>query len=541
MSFTSYSFAVFLAALFLCYYGLPRLTRGKLPALQWTVLLVFGYLFYLSLGVQYLFFLLFTTFVSYFAARLIARHAAREDAFLKDARDTLTKDERKAYKAKGKGQRRVILTVALLLNLGMLAVLKYTGFLCTNLNALLGAFGAETAVPVPSLLLPLGISFYTFQSVAYLVDVYWKKTEAETNAARFMLFVSFFPQLVQGPISRHSDLAPQLYAPHPFAFEHFYKGLQRVLWGYCKKLVIADRVMIAIKTILSSPDEYRGGYVLLLVLLYSVQIYADFTGGIDIAIGVAEMLGIRVAENFRRPFASRSTEEYWKRWHITMGTWFQDYVFYPMAVSRPLQKLMKFCREKLGKGVGRRSSVYLCTVVTWFLTGLWHGAAWNFIVWGLLNCAVLLISQELKPLYERFRKRFPRLTASAPYGAFMAIRTFLLMGFIRVFDCYRNVPMTFSAIFSVFTVPNLGALFSGGILSLGLSVFDFAVLGFGIAAMYAVSRLGEDATGKGTLRDKLWDRPVLSALLVGAMLLVIILFGIYGPGYDASQFIYDQF
>lgn len=544
MLFTSYEFIGFLCLLFLLYYGLPRLTKGRIPALQWSILLVFGYLFYLYSGVQYLLFILFTTFTSYTVGRLIQRHAVREDVYLKGAKETLSKEERKAYKAKGKKQRRGILAVGLVLNFGMLAVLKYTAFFVSNLNAVLHIFGAQDALTVPSLLLPMGISFYTFQSMGYLIDVYRRKTAAETNAAKFMLFVSFFPQLVQGPISRHSDLAHQLYEKHPFSAEGFYKGFQRVLWGYCKKLIVADRVMIAIKTLLETPEEYTGSYAFLLILLYSVQIYADFTGGIDITIGVSEMLGIRLAENFRRPFASRSTEEYWKRWHITMGTWFQDYIFYPLAVSETMLRLTKGCREKFGrfgKGISRRVSVYLCTVVTWFLTGLWHGAGWNFIVWGLLNCAVLLISQELKPLYERFHKKFPRLTASAPYGVFMAVRTFLLMGFIRVLDCYRDVPLTFRMVGSIFTEWNLPRLLAGGIFDLGLSVFDFCVIGIGIGAMYLVSRLGDDATKTGTLRDKLWNRPVLSAVLCGVMLLAVLLLGTYGPGYDASQFIYNQF
>ena len=541
MLFASYEFIGLLVVLFLVYYGLPRLFKGKLPSIQWPILLVFSYVFYFFCGPSYLLFILFTTASSYTVARLIARHIRKEDLYLSEHGDILTKEERKARKAAGKRTRRIILAVGLILNFGLLAVLKYTAFFIGNLNSVLHVFGSEASIAVPSLILPMGISFYTFQTMGYLIDVYRRKTEAQTNPARLALFVSFFPQLVQGPISRHSELAPQLYAPHAFSLECFYKGLQRVLWGYCKKLIIADRIMIAIKTLLESPEQYKGMYVFLLIVFYSVQIYADFTGGIDITIGVAEMLGIRVAENFRRPFASRSTEEYWKRWHMTMGSWFQDYVFYPLAVSGSMLRLTKFCREKLGKGVGRRISVYLCTVITWFLTGLWHGAAWNFIVWGLLNCAVLLISQELKPLYERFRKKFPRLTASGGYGAFMAVRTFLLMGFIRVFDCYRNVPLTFSMIGSVFTVPNGQTALTAGVFGLGLSVFDFAVLGVGILAMYLVSRLGDDATKTGSVRDKLWERPILSALTVGVMLLAILMLGIYGPGYDASQFIYDQF
>ncbi len=377
MLFTSFEFIAFVGLLLLLYYGLPRLLRGRLPSVQWVTLLVFGYLFYLYSGVQYLLFILFTTLSSYVVARYIGRHADREDAWLKENGGTLSKEEKKAYKAKGKRTRRAILAVGLVLNFGLLAVLKYAAFFVTNLNAVLHTFGAERALIVPSLLLPMGISFYTFQTMGYLIDVYRRKTNAETNVARLMLFVSFFPQLVQGPISRHGDLACQLYEPHTFSSENLYKGFQRVLWGYCKKLIVADRVMIAIKTLIESPTKYSGSYALLLILLYSVQIYADFTGGIDITIGVSEMLGIRLRENFRRPFASRSTEEYWKRWHITMGTWFQDYIFYPLAVSEGMLRLTKWSRGRFGrfgKGISRRLSVYLCTAVTWFLTGLWHGA-----------------------------------------------------------------------------------------------------------------------------------------------------------------------
>ena len=267
MLFTSYEFILLLCALFLLYYGLPKVTRGRIPALQWSILLVFGYLFYLYSGVQYLFFILFTTLSSYFVARLIERHAEREDAYLKDRKEELSKEERKAYKAKGKRARRAVLTVGLVLNFGLLAVLKYTAFAVTNLNAVLHTFGAEVTIAVPALLLPMGISFYTFQTMGYLIDVYRRKTHAETNVAKLMLFVSFFPQLVQGPISRHSDLAHQLYEKHDFSGESFYKGFQRVLWGYCKKLIVADRVMIAIKTLLEKPEDYTGCYAFLLIIL----------------------------------------------------------------------------------------------------------------------------------------------------------------------------------------------------------------------------------------------------------------------------------
>ncbi|MBE6557150.1 MAG: MBOAT family protein, partial [Ruminococcaceae bacterium] len=231
------------------------------------------------------------------------------------------------------------------------------------------------------------------------------------------------------------------------------------------------------------------------------------------------------------------TKEYWNRWHITMGTWFTDYIFYPLSVSRPMLSLSKSSRKLLGKAVGKRIPVYTATVATWFLTGLWHGAGWNFIVWGLLNCVVILISQECEPLYRRFRERAPRLTSSVPYTKFMAVRTFLLMGLIRSLDVYRDVPLTFRMWGSMVTQFNLPVLFSGGLTPLGLSAVDYVILAVGVAVMSIVSRLGV----KRSVRDRLYDRPVLSAALFGTLLVCVLLFGAYGVGYDATQFIYNQF
>lgn len=528
MLFTSYGFLAFLCVLFLLYYCLPR-------RWQWGVLLAASAFFYAFAGWDCLLLLTASAFCAYLIARLMAGNARREGEFLAARREEMTKEERKAYKAKQKKNRFRILCVGLLIGFGILAVLKYASFAVWNLNSLLTRFGAD-GVTVPNLLLPMGISFYTFQTMGYLIDVYRGKTQAQTNFAKFALFVGFFPQLVQGPISRHSELAAQLYEPHAWNGRAVTYGVQRILWGYFKKLVIADRVFIAVKTLIQFPEDYRGGYVVLLILLYSVQIYTDFTGGMDIAIGIAQALGLRLAENFDRPFSSRSTKEYWRRWHITMGTWFTDYVFYPVSVCRPMLNFSKWARTHLGNGMGKRIPVYLATAVTWFLTGLWHGAGWNFIVWGMLNCLVILVSQECEPLYARFRGRFPRLVASRGYGAWEAIRTFLLMGLIRSLDCYRDVGLTFRQWGSMLTTWNWGTVLSSWRL-LGLSAADWLILGAGVLAVAVVSRIGI----RKSVRDRLYDRPVCSAVLCGLLVFAVVLFGAYGVGYDASQFIYNQF
>ncbi len=532
MAFTSAWFLLFAALTLLVYFTVPK-------SVQWCVLLAASYVFYFFSGAEYLLFILFTTVVSYLAARIMQKRIQAEDSLVEANRDIWEKSERKAYRAKEKKKRFFILIASLVLTLGVLAVLKYTGFVLSGINSVMSSFGYQP-LSIPSLLLPLGISFYTFQSVGYLIDVYRKKVSAEKNFAKFSLFVSFFPQLIQGPISRFSQLGEQLTAPHAFSKINFGAGLVRVVWGYFKKVVVADTAMIAVRTLVENNAHdftYNGVYVFLLILLYAAQIYGDFTGGIDITIGLSEMMGIRLAENFNRPFASRSTKEYWRRWHITMGAWFTDYIFYPLSVSNSMQKLSKWSRAHLGQAVGKRLPVYFATIVTWFLTGLWHGAGMNFIVWGLLNCLVILVSQELQPLYNRFYRVFPGLEGNAVWHLWQALRTFLLMGLIRSLDCYRDVSLTFRLWGSMFTAGNWSELFSGGLLSFGLSVGDWGVIIGGVLLICLVSFLGK----KEPLRYRLVKRPILLCACLCALTVLILVFGAYGMGFDASDFIYGQF
>ncbi len=529
MLFTSYEFLAFAVVLLILYYIVPKRT-------QWWLLLAASYIFYGLAGTNYLIFIVGLTLTAYITARIIGRMAAAEEIYLQSRKDNITKEQRKEFRAKGKRRRFIVLIVGLTVGFSVLAVIKYTAFAVTNINTMLDWFSASK-LTVPQLLLPMGISFYTFQSMGYLIDVYRGKAEPERNLAKFALFVSYFPQLIQGPISRFNDLSAQLFARHDFKLQNVVFGLERVLWGYFKKLVVADRMLVAVKSLMDKPEEYNGVYVFLLIVFYSIEIYADFTGGIDITIGLSEALGIRLTENFKHPFFSKSTKEYWRRWHITMGTWFSDYIFYPLSVCKPMQKLSKKSRALLGNNLGKRIPVYLATLATWFLTGLWHGAGWNFIVWGLLNAAIILISQELTPLYDKFHAKFPKANNSGAYAVFSMTRTFLLMGTVRILDCYRNVPLTFKLIGSMFYTFNWGELFNGGVLALGLGLQDYIVVLASCIVMIIVSSLGE----KFDIRQKLWGCPGLCLLVIAALFIAIIIFGAYGIGYDASQFIYNQF
>ena len=531
MTLTSFPFLVFAAVTVLVYYLVPK--RG-----QWMVLLAASALFYGAAGGWYLPFILVTILSTYFLARIMASHAKRDEDYIAAHKADMPKEERKAYKAAGKKKRFRMLTAGLVFNFGILAVLKYTGFTVSIVNDVMGLF-TESRLDIPSLILPLGISFYIFRSTAYIIDVYRGKAQAATHLGKYALFIAFFPAVMQGPICRYNDLAGQFDTPHQAEWTNLSAGLARVLWGMFKKLVVADTLMGPVKTIVGSPADFGGMYVLLLIILYSAVIYGDFTGGIDITIGLSRMLGLKLTENFNRPFSSRSTAEYWNRWHITMGSWFTDYVFYPLSICTSMQKLTKWSRAHLGKAIGMRFPVYLATLFTWFLTGLWHGASWNFIVWGVLNGVIILISRELEPLYGKFRKKFPKLTSSAVYGGFACVRTFFLMGAVRILDCYRDVPITFKAFGSMFyDFSHWGDLANGSCLEkLGLTLPVCLMVGLATVLIFFVSRAGKETP----VADRLAERPVLWTLACLGLAVAVLIFGSYGIGFDAGAFIYTTF
>ena len=579
MLFTSYEFIVFLCALTLLYYLFPKPDR-------WKVLLAGSYLFYFLCGASYLLFIFLTSLTVWYAARRIGGLLALEKEELRRAtaafkqreeapadrenkeNKALLKEEKQRIKKESEGKRKRVFYAALLLNLGILAVCKYTNFAIVNVNALLHFFGAGRELPLQRLLLPMGISFYTFQSVGYLIDVSREAYAPEKSFPRFALFVSFFPQLAQGPISRYNDLSKTLYEGSDFRGRRFCFGIQRILWGYFKKLVIADRIVVAVNTLTQNGDTYPGAFAMVGALFYALELYCDFTGGIDITIGVAETLGIRVKENFLRPYFSKNIKEYWNRWHISMGSWFTDYVFYPVSVAKPMLRLSKWARKRFGEGAGKRVSVYLSCLAVWLATGIWHGASWNFVVWGLGNCVVILLSQELDPLYRRFHAWADKtrgagkrpLAETTAWKAVQIIRTVLLMSALRMFDCYRSVPLTFRMLASVFTAGNFRALADGSLLTLGLDIKDYLVVALGAWAVLAVSLWQRtppkempackesaeeaewNAEGTHNVRLKLAVLPAAARFFLWyGLLLSVLIFGAYGVGYDANQFIYTQF
>lgn len=520
MTLTSLNFLLFLGILIILYYVLPH-------KIQWIVLLVASYIFYYFAGGLSCFaFILFTTITTYLATYLMDKNNKKTAKILEN--EELEKAQRKAIKAQNKKKNRVWLIVVLVVNFVILFFCK-----ACLVNPLHDALSGSQ-ISFLTIGLPMGISFYMFQSMGYVIDAYRSKAIIEKNFFKVMLFTSFFPQLIQGPISQFEMLKETLFAEHEFSRKQVAYGLQRMLWGFFKKLVIADRIAVAIGT-LKAP-EYTGVSFFILTIFYAIQIYGDFTGGIDIAIGAAQTLGVVLPENFIRPFFSKNIAEYWRRWHISLNEWMKRYIFYPITVAKPMLKLSTRARKKLGK-VGMRIPVYIGAVLTWLGTGIWHGFNLHFVIWGLLNCVIIVISEECSPLYEKFHERFP-WSNKRGYDIWQIIRMFLLMNLVRATDLFENVGEYFSKIGSLFYEFNFHVLWDGTMMNLGLSIADYIIIGFGVIVMFIFSVVER----KGDVRDQLQDKSkVLRYIIFIALLLVVIVFGTYGIGYDAGSFIYNQF
>lgn len=527
MLLVSYEFAAFLILLLAVYYLVP----GRF---QWLLLLAASYLFYASGGLFYLCYPLFTTLSAWIIARKIGRITRQSKAYIREQQ--MDRGQKREYNKMVKKRQRRWMQLGLVLNFGILAVLKYANFVLANLNGLFHFAGAELELSYVSWILPLGISYYTFQSMGYLIDVYYRKYEPEENLARFALFVSFFPQVIAGPISRFDQMKENLFASHGFEWQQVKEGAQRMLWGYFKKLVVADRIGPAVLTIIGAPETYDGIYVLFGMVGYTIWMYADFAGGIDIVLGVAQMFGIRLPENFDRPFFSRSLGEFWRRWHMTLMLWLREYIFFPVSTSRFAKKISELVNRLFGKEAGTKAPVYVGSIVVWLTAGIWHGASWNFVAWGMANCVVMLVSQELTGCYRSFHKKYA-FSNRPQYRCFEIIRTFLLFGCLEMFE-YYSFGKVFAMFWNMLTRARIGQIFDGRLAALGLSRADWLAAGLGILLMFGISVLQE----KGSVRKRLAQKPaVIQYAAVFGMFLVVLVAGVYGHGYDASQFIYNQF
>lgn len=540
MSYTSFAFFMFLAVVALVYFLFP------VKKYQWTVLLVASYVFYLMAGYRYAAFIVITTIATYLSALWIDKIAAKGKEELKAHKADWDKEQKKLFKAAQKRKKHGIMIAAAVLNLGILAFLKYYNFFAGSLNDLLKAGGVAFSAPTLKLFLPLGISFYTFQSVGYVVDVYREKVQAEKNPAKLALFVSFFPQIIQGPISFYDQLAGQLYEPHRFDFTRAKHGAELILWGLFKKLVIADRLYIAIKAVLDDYSSFCGTTLTFTILLYALQLYTDFSGGIDISRGVAQILGIDMTQNFRRPYFATSINDYWRRWHISLGAWMKEYVFYPLALSKSYTNVTKkirgtkFGTTKVGAHIAKVLPTSFASLVVFFLVGVWHGANWKYVAFGIWNGGVIMLSTLLEPAFARMTKALRINPKNWLFVLFQMARTFVIVAIGYVFD----VAPDFAESMRTFRLMLTNQNFHQGkleIYGLGVTKYEYVFVGICSLFLLLVSIIQERHPDT-SLRVMLDRKPfILRYLMLLVGIAITLFFGVYGPGYDAAAFVYMQF
>lgn len=529
MVFTTLEFMIFMTAVFILYYAVPR---NK----QWCFLLLASYVFYAFASPLYLIFLFFTTAVTYLGSRVLDRNYINQDAYLKKEGKDLSKEGKKAYKTRmQRKQREIIVSVTVILLL-MLGVFKYANFAYRNFSSLLGIFGVKTNDTALNIILPVGLSFYIFQSLGYCIDVYREMVAAEYNFFRYALYVSFFPQLLQGPIGDYRRLAPQLFREHEFSYTNAKYGLQRVAWGFFKKLVIANHISLIIDGVWSSCESYNGFLFWMFVLiLYSFQLYADFSGYMDIAVGCAQMLGITLDENFKNPYLSKSIAEFWRKWHITLGAWFKNYVFYPILRTdwcNGIRKKYKKTHPYISKTVPD----VIALLIVWTLIGLWHGADWSYVVYGLFHGSFIILSVILEPVYIKIDERFPGRKTSKIYSLFQIARTFIIVTFGYAIFRPADLSVTGGILHQMFSGTGFHDLLYLG----GYNFKEFIEIFIGMSALLFVDVWHYNSDGQ-MLRDRISKMSSFGRWLVYiTLLLLIIIIGAYGKS-ELNQFAYFRF
>lgn len=494
MLFNSIPFLIFFPIVILIYYILP----GKIKRF-W--LLAASYFFYMSWNAKYVLLILFSTVATYAAGRLMER----------------------AKERKGK---KTILILVIAMNLGLLFFFKYFDFVLSNLNAVLRILHVQAVQSPFSLLLPVGISFYTFQSLGYTIDVYREKIPAEKNFLDYALFVSFFPQLVAGPIERSGNLLTQVKEcskKRLWTWDGISSGFGLMLWGFFMKMCIADRISIFVDAVFN--NVYACGTVetVLGAGAFAIQIYADFAGYSAIAIGAARMMGFTLMENFNAPYFAESIGEFWRRWHISLSTWFRDYVYIPLGGNR--------------KGTFRK---YVNLMITFLLSGLWHGALWSYVFWGAIHGFYQIAGSVLKPVREKAVKLLKFREDSFSFHFGRKVITFALVSFAWIFFRMHSLRLSLEYIRRMFVKFNPWVLMDGSMYNWALDRREAGILFLGLFLMLLVALLREyrkTDIGEFLLKQDLWFRWLVFILLI----LAVVVWGEYGINFDSSKFIYFDF
>lgn len=489
MLFNSLQFLIYFPIVILVYFIIPH-------KLRWAWLLLASYYFYMCWNPKYALLMLFSTIITYLSGILI--HRFRDSTNVK----------------------KVWVALSFTINLSILFMFKYYNFLVGSIIEGLDKLDIFIEMPAFNYLLPVGISFYTFQALSYTMDIYRGDMKCIKHFGKYALFVSFFPQLVAGPIERTTELYPQFSEKHSFDFNRAKQGLLLMLWGFFQKLVIADRVAILVNTVYNSPGNYKGVSIIVATIAFAFQIYCDFSSYSDIARGAAQVMGFRLRLNFRQPYFAKSIAEFWRRWHISLSTWFKDYLYFPLGGNR--------------KGTMAK---YRNIMIVFITSGLWHGANWTFFIWGLLHGFYQVVGGITKPMRDKILSTLHIKRSNIISKFIMMAITFALVNFGWIFFRANHLGDVGTLITNMFTVTKTSYQLST-IVTLGLDKYDLIVAALSILILIMVSLIRR----KSSLRDIIAKRNIVIRWSVYFILLfTVLIFGIYGPGYDASEFIYFQF
>ncbi len=449
------------------------------------------------------------------------------------------KEERKQIKKSFQKKSRLVLGFAAFLHIGLLLVLKYSPFFTENLNAVLAALNVSTRLEIPSYLMPIGISFYSLQAVSYLFDVYRGTTKADDNIFRLGLFMSFFPQIVEGPICRYNQTAEKLWSVTQIDYHRFLLGIQRILFGYMKKLVVADRLNPFVNEAFDHYANYDGPMLALGALLYTVQLYMDFSGTMDAVVGIGIIFGVEMPENFRRPFFSKTISEFWQRWHITLGTWFKDYIFYPVTMSKPMKSLTSSARKKLGNHFGPLLAGSIALFCVWFCNGLWHGSAWHYIFFGMYHFVLILCGSLIAPAVKLFNEKLHINPERLPYRIFQILRSAVLVVFGELFFRANGLRAAFEMTKLMFTKVHFTALSDSTLKPFGIDTKDLFIVGVVVLIVFIVGLLKEKGID---VNERIASQNVVvRRIILYALIMFIIIFGAYGPGYVPVDPMYAEF
>ena len=497
MLFNSLEFLLFFPVVILIYFIIPN-------KIKYLWLLVSSYYFYMSWDARYALLLLVSTVITFLSGLFIE---------LINNLDKADSEKRTLKKLP------VILSIVL--NLGILFYFKYFSFALTTVSGAFRMLHVELNMPVFDVILPVGISFYTFQALGYTIDVYRGDIKAEKNFFRYALFVSFFPQLVAGPIERSKNLLGQLANPQKFSFDNFREGLLLMIWGFFLKVVMADRIAIFVDNVYGDYSHYPGVYLVIATILFGIQIYCDFAGYSTIALGAAKVLGIKLSDNFNSPYFAGSVAEFWRRWHISLTSWFKDYVYIPLGGNR--------------KGKARK---YINILTVFLLSGLWHGAGLSYIVWGGLNGVYQITGDILKPVRDKITG-FLKIENNPVYKILSIVFTIALIDFTWIFFRAERLLDALAIVKSIFTTFNINILADGSLFECGIDKNNFllVIITIFILAFADYCKYLGVAVREEVLKQKFWLRCLVFVIAVMA----VLLFGKYGPAYDSAKFIYFQF